>query len=149
RTTRALSLTPEGEKLYAAAREVVSAAERGLDGAIAASAVPSGTLRITAPAMLAETRFCKDLALFLEAHPRVSIAIGFTEQRRDLVRDGLDLALRIGRLEDSELKARRLAVMPRVLVGAREYVAAREVPNDLADLADWDHVQLSPLRPVL
>src|SRR5262245_62935400 len=64
RSTRRLALTPEGEALYGAARAMVDAAERGLDAAGAHGGEPAGSLRVTAPAMLAETEFCGDIAAF-------------------------------------------------------------------------------------
>lgn len=147
RSTRRLALTPDGERLYQAARDMLTAASRGIDAALGQGEGAVGELRVTAPALLAETRFCRDLAAFMRAHPRVRLRVGFTEQRRDLLRDGLDLALRIGRLDDSQLKARRLTVMPRVLVASPHYVAGREPPRGPAELAEWDWIHLSALAP--
>ena len=62
RTTRRVALTPEGAKLFAAAHEMLEAAERGLDEATGGSASPSGVLRVTAPAFLADTTLPRDLA---------------------------------------------------------------------------------------
>lgn len=148
RSTRRLALTPAGETMYDAAREMLAAAGRALD-AVGPVATPTGRLRITAPALLVGTSFGADLAAFAAAHPKVALSVAFTEQRLDLLRDGLDVALRIGRLEDSTLKARRLAVMRRVLVAAPAYVAARARPRAIGDLAAWDHLQLASRPPVL
>ncbi|MBL8671399.1 MAG: LysR family transcriptional regulator [Alphaproteobacteria bacterium] len=147
RSTRRLALTPQGEALHGQARAMVDAAARGLDAAGAGAGEPSGALRVTAPALLAETAFCRDVAGFASAFPKVALSLSFTEERRDLLRDGLDLALRIGWPEDSALKARRLAAMPRVLVAAPAYVAARPKPGRLGDLAGWDWIHLTAVRP--
>ena len=149
RTTRHLALTPAGERLFADAREMLAAAERGLDaiGEGGDGDGLNGRLRITAPALLAETRFCRDLAAFTRAHPRVSLAVAFTERRQDLLRDGFDVALRIGHLDDSSLKVRKLAMMPRVLVASPTYVAQHARPRTIRDLEAWDFIQLSALRP--
>src|SRR5215470_9370552 len=69
RSTRRLALTPDGEKLYQSARDMLAAAERGLDAVSAQGPNPTGVLRVTAPALLAETVFCRDLAAFAHAHP--------------------------------------------------------------------------------
>lgn len=143
RSTRRLSLTPDGEKLFAAAREMVGAAERGLDAVSGKSETPTGALRLTAPAFFAETSLCHDLAAFSEAHPNVKLTVSFTEARRDLLRDGLDLAFRVGTLEDSALKKRKLADMGRLLVASPRYVAARKPPRTLRDLETWDFLQLT------
>ncbi len=141
RSTRRLSLTSDGERLYTAARDMLAAAERGLD----AAATPTGALRVTAPALLAETAFARDLAAFARAHPAIRLTVGFTDQRRDLLSDGFDLALRIGRLDDSALRAKRLAVMPRSLVAAPAYTRSRATPHTVHDLEGWDFIQLSAL----
>lgn len=149
RTTRRLALTPDGDTLFQGAREMLAAAERSLDAVSGRAPNPAGRLRVTAPALLAETAFCRDLAAFAREHPHVSLTVGFTEQRRELLRDGLDLALRIGPLDDSSLRVRQLTVMPRVLVAAPKYVEGRARPKALRDLERWDFIQLSALRPEL
>lgn len=143
RSTRRLALTPDGEKLVAAAREMVDAAERGLYSVSGRSATPTGTLRLTVPAFLAETGFSRDLAMFSSAHPNVRLSVTFTDAPRDLLRDGLDLALRIGRLVDSTHKTRKLADMRRILVGSPGYVSAQKPARTPGDLETWDYIQLS------
>ncbi len=143
RSTRRLALTPEGERLFASAREMVEAAERGLDGVNGRSESPSGLLRVSVPAFLANTAFPRDLAAFSAEHPRVRLTVGFSDGRRELIQDGLDVALRIGGLEDSSLRARRLGGMRRVLVGAPSAMAGRPAPTAPSDLEAWEFVQLS------
>ncbi|MCE9574590.1 MAG: LysR family transcriptional regulator [Deltaproteobacteria bacterium] len=142
RSTRRLALTPDGERLLIAAREMVDAATRGIDAVSGRSATPTGALRLTVPAFLAETALTRDLAAFATAHPGVTLTVSFTDQPRDLLRDGLDLALRIGKREDSSHKTRSLGEMRRALVGAPRYLAGRTVraPHDLAAC---DHIVLS------
>lgn len=144
RSTRRLALTPDGEALYDAVREMLEAAERGLDAVSGRSESPSGLLRITAPAFLAETKFCRALAAFSKEHPKVKLSIAFTDARRDLLRDGLDVAIRVGTLEDSTNKSRKLADMRRVLVGSSRYMRDRAMPRTLRELDAWDFVRLSP-----
>jgi DNA-binding transcriptional LysR family regulator len=142
RSTRHLTPTPDGEQLYASARAMIENAERGLDVAAGLTSAPRGKLRITAPALLAETRFCQDLAEFAREYPSVQLSVTFSERRHDLLRDGLDLALRFGALEDSSLKMRRLTEMPRSLAAAPSYLRGRAAPRGLRDLASWDIIQL-------
>lgn len=141
RSTRRLAVTPDGEQVLVAAREMVDAATRGLDAASGRS--PSGVLRLTAPAFLADTRLTHHLAAFAAEHPRVKLTVGFTDQPRDLLRDGLDVALRIGTLDDSTHKTRKLADMRRLLVGSPRYVGAKKPPRAPRDLETWDFMQLS------
>jgi len=143
RSTRRLALTPDGEKLVGAAREMVDAAERGLDGVSGRSETPTGALRLTVPAFLAGTAFSRDLAAFAAAHPQVALTVSFSELTRDLLRDGFDMAIRMGRLDDSTHKTRKLADMGRLLVASPRYVAARAPLVTPRGLASWDLVQLS------
>jgi DNA-binding transcriptional LysR family regulator len=131
RSTRKLSLTPAGVRLADDARGMVEAAERGLEGVRAGGASPRGTLRITLPAFLADSSVCSDLAEFTRAHPEVQIVASFSDARRDLLRDGFDLALSIGTLEDSGHRTRRLGVMRRVLVGVPAF---RSAPDEIERL---------------
>jgi DNA-binding transcriptional LysR family regulator len=131
RSTRSIALTPDGEQLVAAAREMVDAAARGLDAVSGRSAAPSGALRLTAPAFLAGTGLSRHLAAFSSKHPNVRLTVSFTDAPRDLLRDGLDLALRIGKLADSTHRTRKLAEMRRVLVASPRYAAARRPPASL------------------
>lgn len=146
RSTRRIALTPDGERLVVAARDMVNAAERGLDAVTGTSRTPTGTLRLTVPAFLAETGFCRDLAAFSTAHPNVELVVTFTDAPRDLLRDGLDLALRVGKLDDSTHKTRKLADMRRVLVGSPRYVNAQTTTTRVrapTDIAHWDFVRLA------
>jgi DNA-binding transcriptional LysR family regulator len=149
RSTRRIALTPDGEKLVVAAREMVDAATRGLDSVSGRSETPTGILRVTAPAFLAETKLSRDLAAFVAAHPNVNLTVSFSDTPRELLSEGFDLALRIGRLKDSTHKTRKLADMRRLLVCAPRYLHLRKPPEAPRDLATWDYVQLSSRPPEL
>jgi DNA-binding transcriptional LysR family regulator len=149
RSTRRLSLTSAGKRLLDEAQTMVAAAERGLDAVSGRSASQSGTLRLTAPAFFAQTSFAADLAAFAAAHPAMRIEASFTDTPRDLVREGIDVAIRIGSLRDSTHRTRRLASMQRVLVGAPRYVDAHPRPRSADQLRAWDFVHLSSRSPEL
>lgn len=147
RTTRRLSLTAEGERLFEAARQMVESAEAGLDAL--GGGDPAGVLRLTVPGFLEGTAFSADLTEFLVAYPRVRLDIVSSDARRDLVGEGIDLALRVGPLVDSGLRVRRVATMRRALVAAPAFVQAQAPLSAPADLALWDGVQLGARRPEL
>lgn len=147
RSTRRLALTPDGEKLLSFARDMVDAAARGLDSLSGRGESAQGTLRLTAPAFLAETALCGDLAAFSGAHPNVDLSVSFSDAPRDLLRDGFDLALRIGRLADSTHKTRKLAEMRRRLVASPRYLRQRRLPRTPRDLKTWDLIHLSSRPP--
>jgi DNA-binding transcriptional LysR family regulator len=145
RTTRRLALTPAGERLLTSARQMVEAAERGLDGVSSAG----GKLRVTAPAFLAATGLCRDLAAFSARHPNVQLVISFSEVTLDLLRDGLDVAFRIGKLADSAHMSRKLTDMPRVLVSAPAAIERGPRLRAPRDLETRSFIQLSSRPPLL
>ena len=137
RTTRSFSMTPDGARLLEVARAVTSAAEKGLGELSQAANSPVGILRITAPAVLANDPFVSDIAAFADAFPGVALKLNFSDSRRDLVRDGFDLAIRMGLLKDSTLVARKLFAAPRALVCAPSYATKHSKPLDASDLEEW------------
>jgi len=146
RSTRSLSLTPDGEKLFRAARAMLEAAEAGLDALSGQSRDPAGELRVTAPAVLAAGTLIDDIAMFSEQFPKIQLSLNFTDQRRDLIRDGIDVAIRMGWLEDSALKSKKLHEVKRKLVAAPRYVAKRKPPRRPIDLAGWEWLQLKSIH---
>ena len=147
RTTRKLALTAEGETLFAAAKAMIAAAEGGLSDLRAGSANPSGRLAVAAPAALIAGALLDDLAAFGRTFPRVALAISFSDVSVDLLRDGIDVAIRAGTLKDSALKTRRLFSMRRVLVAAPVYVASRAAPRGPSDVESWDWIKLKSRPP--
>ena len=144
RSTRHLSLTSEGELLYASARNMLRAAEQGLDEISGRSQQPLGHFRMTLPAFFSR---CSDIvgniAVFARQFPKVALTIDFSDQQRDLIREGIDLAIRVGELKDSGLKSTKLFDMRRTLVATPEVVAARRDPKHPADLVEWEWIGLS------
>lgn len=146
RTTRQLTLSPDGRRLFDACRDMVAAAERGLDAVSAVSGTPTGELRITAPAMLADTPFVEDLAEFARAFPKVDLSVCFDDQPRNLIADDFDLGIRIGWLKDSGLKARKLLTLGVCVCASPAYLADRKRikrPEDLAAM-DWISMAMLP-----
>lgn len=142
RTTRRLSLTAEGERLFVAAHEMLEAAERGLGALNAGVEGPSGEIRMTIPGFLDQTAFMAGLGEFLRERPRVRVRLVSSDERLDLVADGFDLAVRVGGLADSGLHARRVATLRRCLVASPRYVADRTTVRAPEDLAGWDFLRL-------
>lgn len=147
RSTRRLSLTRDGERLFAAARQMLEAARSGLDSMVPETAQPIGELGITAPAVLAAGFLPDDIAAFAKAYPQVALNLNFTDTPRDLIGDGIDVAIRMGNLKDSTLKARRLRGERRVLVASVDYMAGRALPQEPEDLPALDWIRLRPRPP--
>ncbi len=146
RSTRKLSVTPDGERLLAAARNMMEAAETGLQEVSNQSQQPSGVLRITVPAVLTKSRLIDQMAVFSNSFPNVRLSIDFSDARRELIADGFDIAIRMGWLEDSSLMARKLFEVKRRLVASPAYIAARPKPASPEDISAWDWIELAPVR---
>ncbi len=142
RSTRRLSLTDEGAKLLVAAQEMMAAAERGLDVIAGKSAEPSGRFKMTVPAFFSRSPLMNRIADFARAYPKINLDISFIDTAEDLVREGIDLAIRVGDLKDSGLKSKRLYDMPRKLVSAPGLAARYKRPQSPEDLIAWEWIGL-------
>lgn len=145
RSTRRLSLTQDGTALFEHAKVMLAAAESGLNAIVHRSDEPIGTLSVTLPAFLARSPLVEGMAEFAKAYPKVRLAMDFSDLKQDLIRDGIDLAIRIGPLQDSGLKSKKLFDIERRLVIAP---AAMGKQNPLVpeDLQDWPWIGLR-MRP--
>lgn len=144
RSTRTLALTAEGALYF----ERVAPLIQALADAEQALRTPddvSGLLRVAAPSDLGRTVFAGWAERFARAHPRLKLELGIADRQVDLIREGYDVAIRVGALLDNRLTARRLTVLQPVLVAAPAYLAQRGQPAELADLAE--HACLRYLTP--
>lgn len=135
RSSRRLSLTESG----AAARDRASlllAEGEAIEEAISErGAIPRGLVRLAAPMSFGIAHLTPILPLFHRAYPQVAIDLHLSDERIDLIEQGFDIALRIGRLEDSALRARRLFPVRLPLVGSPalfDRLGRPEHPRDLA-----------------
>ncbi|MBS7457157.1 LysR family transcriptional regulator [Coralloluteibacterium stylophorae] len=142
RTTRRLHPTPEGQALAARGRVLVQELEALGEDLREGAAHVTGTLRVTLSASFGQLYVAPLLPEFQRLHPKLRISAHLSDDLVDLVRDGFDLAIRIGALEDSGLVARRLAANRRVLCAAPAYLRERGVPHTPDDLAGHDGVLL-------
>jgi len=145
RSTRKLSLTPDGERLIASARTMLEAAEAGLQQVSNQRQQPSGMLRVTVPAVLARSELVDRMAGFAIGFPNVRLSLDFSDVRRELIGDGFDVAIRMGWLEDSSLKVRKLFDVHRRLVAATAYLKRHPEPVTPEDLTDWEWLELAPV----
>jgi DNA-binding transcriptional LysR family regulator len=126
RTTRALSLTAEGEAFYAAARRIV--------GEIEALEAEMTDRRATSLAFA--THFLAPVvAEFLTRHPAIQLELMPTDRVIDMVEEGVDIAIRIGRLADSSFMARKIGDDVRLVCAAPRYLASHSMPQRPEDLA--------------
>jgi molybdate transport repressor ModE-like protein len=134
RTTRQLSVTPEGAALAEQGRVLVDEIEALTAGLRQAGTGVSGTLRVTTASMFGQQYISPLIPKFLALHPNVKLSFDLNDETLDLVKAGFDLAIRIGALEDSNLIARRLATDRRVLCASPKYLRRNGTPKTPADL---------------
>lgn len=134
RTTRSLSLTPEGEAFLPHAEAMLDHAEEGRTAAVPGSLGVSGVIRIAASVPFGRKVVTPMLAGFLRAHPRLRAELRLSDDIVDIAARGIDVALRIGELRDNGLIARRLGDNPRNLYAAPAYLAEYGTPALLEDL---------------
>jgi DNA-binding transcriptional LysR family regulator len=134
RTTRALHLTQEGEVFYAAAKRIVGEIET-LENQIAGqSSTPSGVLRVTTSLAFATHQLAPVLSEFLARYPLVQFELLPTDRVIDMVEEGIDVALRIGRLADTSFMARKIGEDKRLICAAPSYLARHGTPQRPEDL---------------
>jgi DNA-binding transcriptional LysR family regulator len=143
RSTRSVSLTPEGEALLPYATSIVEAAEAGRAVLAPSERGATGLLRVTAAAAFGRKIIMPIIPSLLAENPGLSIDIELTDGITDLVGRGMDVGIRIAQLRDSNLIARKLAPNERILCAAPSYLARNGIPSTVEDLADHDCITLS------
>jgi DNA-binding transcriptional LysR family regulator len=134
RTTRRVIPTEVGLAYYDRARAVLEQAEEADSLVTAMQATPKGTLRVSAPVAFGIGQVAPAVAAFLCAYQEVEVQMVLEDRYVELVAEGYDVAVRIGTLADSSLRARRLAETRGVLVAAPTYLAEAGVPRGIDDL---------------
>lgn len=137
RSTRKLMLTPEGERYYADARRILDSVEQS-ESSLRGNVTPSGLLRVACPTALAHTFIVPHVASFLGRYPELSLDLQINDRYVNLVDEGAELAIRIGHLEDSAMRARPLAWFERVCVASSAYLEKRGAPSSPDDLKEHD-----------
>jgi DNA-binding transcriptional LysR family regulator len=130
RTTRKLSLTDAGEAFYDACRRIVGDAERAVAEAAQDTAEPRGRLRITAPIDYGATVVAPVIVAMQRMYPALDIELLAGDRTLDLVADGIDVAVRIGRLADSSLQAVRIGTFRDWLVAAPDLFSRHPAPAE-------------------
>jgi len=134
RTTRRLSLTEAGRLYYERSRRIIAEVEDARLSVTQLEAAPRGTLRLNIPVAFGRLHVVPTLPDFLARYPEVQIDLDMTDAFIDLVEDGVDLAIRIGELQDSSLIARRLAPNNRVICASPDYLRRAGTPIAPDDL---------------
>lgn len=144
RTTRALSLTEEGRRLYEHGQAIRAAIEAADTNVVGDSSAPRGTLRITAPDAIGRRLLLPTIQTFLQKWPDIRIEARFSDGIDNIVEDGFDLAMRVGvTSQDHNLIARTVLTDEPVLCAAPSYFEGRDHPGSVEQLSLHDLLQFS------
>ncbi|WP_297355525.1 LysR family transcriptional regulator [Paraburkholderia sp.] len=135
RSTRGLAPTDAGQRFYEHARRAIDEADQAEQVVRESSDGLSGRLRISAAVTFARLHVLPALKTFLDQHPKLSIDIVLDDRSIDLLEHGVDVALRMGALDDSAMTAKHLLRGRRLVVGTPRYFAEAGIPATPADLS--------------
>lgn len=145
RTTRKVSLTEEGHAFLPYAEDVLASVEAARASVGAGNSMPTGTLRVAAPASFGRMHLLPALTEFLALYPELNIDFRLSDTMVDLVEGGFDIAIRNAELKDSTLIARKLAPDTRILCASPNYLKKFGVPKTPKDLANHQCIHLMGL----
>src|SRR5262245_35919894 len=136
RTTRGLTPTEAGKRFYERAKAVIAAADDAENQARGVDASLSGTLRVSAPVTFARLHVVPAVHTFLARHPELRLDLVLDDRRTDLLAEGIDVALRLGVLDDAgAMTARKIGESPRRVIATPNYFTTAGVPRTPADLS--------------
>ncbi|RQS68721.1 LysR family transcriptional regulator [Burkholderia sp. Bp8963] len=143
RTTRRLSLTEFGETYYARCQEILRLVGEADRHAQNRQTLPSGKLRVTAPVSFGSEVLVPALSGYLARYPAIDVELTLSDRAMDLLDDGFDAAIRIGKLTDARLVARPLAPYRMMVCASPGYLAERGTPRHPDELAQHECLAFS------
>lgn len=147
RTTRNVSLTEPGHQFLVDAKRIISDYAEASEVAGGAHRAPKGTLRLTAPTLFGQHYITNIVMEYLDLYPDVSVEAVYLDRVVNLVDEGFDLAIRIGRLAESNLRAVRGGEVCRVVCGCPSYFDAHGLPQKPGDLRSHRVIAARPVSP--
>ncbi|NRB38057.1 MAG: LysR family transcriptional regulator [Pseudomonadales bacterium] len=135
RTTRKMHLTEAGEKFYQRCIRLLDDLEEAKQEVTNAAKELTGTLKIATPLSFGVAHLSPAIAAFMHLHPQIKIDLDMSDRRSDLVEEGLDMAIRIGTLEDSSLMAKKLASVRHVVCASPDFFQQHGLPQTPEDLS--------------
>lgn len=136
RTTRKVTLTPEGEEVYESARAILDDVDVMVSTLANTQAHPSGRLRISASFRLGRTHIAPVISLLAQRYPKLEVSLTVMDRSVDLAAEGFDLDVRIGEVTEPNLIAHHIANSRRMLCASPAYLRRRGCPGRPADLSD-------------
>ncbi len=142
RTTRQLMPTEQGRVFYDGARKVLEAVSDAEAAVSALSGQPRGTIRVTAPLGLGRRMIASGIPEFRNRYPDIEVRLRLSDHEVDILKEGIDVAFRLGLLEDSSLRMRGILDCERVLVASPNYLEKRGEPKTPEELLAHDCLML-------
>jgi DNA-binding transcriptional LysR family regulator len=136
RTTRQVRITEAGARYLEDVKRILSDITDAEETISETAAAPKGHLVVTAPAMFGRLHVMPGIATFLKKFPDMTVDALFLDRIVDMLEEGVDVGVRIGRLPDSSIRARKVAEVRTVLVGSPDYLVAKGIPRSPKDLAN-------------
>jgi DNA-binding transcriptional LysR family regulator len=147
RTTRSVRLTDEGSTYLASCRRMLAELRATEDSIKGTLTEPQGTLVVTAPLVFGRIHVVPIVTTVLHRNPRLAVRLALIDRTVDLVEEGIDIAVRIGELADSALRAIEVGAVRYVLVASPAYLKARGVPASPKDLQRHELILFTAATP--
>lgn len=155
RTTRHVRLTEAGQRYLNDAKRVLAAVDEADEAAIGIHAEPRGHLSITAPVLFGRMHVMPGIAEYLQRYPGMEVSALLVDRVVNLMEEGIDVAIRIGELQDSSYQALRLGEVKRVWCASPEFLAVHGTPrhpsqfgnhqviviNDMSERPEWHYLE--------
>ena len=145
RSTRQLSLTDEGQRYYRQCRDILAAIDTAEHSFQTGREAVAGPLRVASSVSFGRMQIAPRLHRFLQRYPEVTIDLSLEDRNVDLVSDGIDVAIRIGELQDSGLISRRLGLTRRRVVASSAYLSQHPEPHTPEELVQHNCILFSLL----
>jgi len=146
RTTRSLTLTEAGEEYYDYASQAISLAKEAEYAVSRLQAKPKGKLKISVPMTFGRLYISHLIPKFLALYPDIQIEMIMDDKRQDFIKQGFDIGIRIGLLEDSSLVAKKIALCRSVICASNAYLSNSGIPQTPSDLSQHNCLYYSYFR---
>ncbi|MEA3235009.1 MULTISPECIES: LysR family transcriptional regulator [Pseudomonas] len=147
RTTRSVRLTEAGGRYLEDTRHILASIVEANEAAAGINAAPKGDLAVTAPILFGKKFVMPCIVRYLQQYPEVDVSAFFLDRVVNLVEEGMDVAVRIGQLPDSGLKALRVGKMRRLLCASPEYLERHGTPRHPSELQKHEVIAAGTLSP--
>lgn len=146
RSTRHVRLTDSGDQFFEDVRRILEDVEQAVASASGSYTEPKGVLTVTAPVLFGQKHITPVLTEYLQKNPSVTVKAVFYDRVSNMLDEGLDVAIRIGHLEDSSIYAIQVGSVNRVVCASPEYLKNHGMPRHPSDLKDHEIINASTVE---